>query len=46
MLARFPSNSVAGHVFTGLFYKYYPQFVEHMAQQDKDLPKYVRSEFE
>ncbi len=26
--------------------KYYPQFLELMAQQDKDLPKYVRSEFE
>ncbi len=26
--------------------KYYPQFLTHMAQQDKDLPKYVRSEFE
>jgi hypothetical protein len=26
--------------------KYYPQFLSHMAQQDKDLPKYVRSEFE
>jgi ribosomal protein S27E len=25
--------------------KYYPQFLNHMGQQDKDLPKYVRSEF-
>ena len=26
--------------------KYYPQFLNHMGQQDKGLPKYVRSEFE
>ena len=26
--------------------KYYPQFLNHMGQQDKCLPKYVRSEFE
>jgi hypothetical protein len=26
--------------------KYYPQFLSHMGQQDKYLPKYVRSEFE
>ena len=26
--------------------KYYPQFLTHMGQQDKGLPKYVRSEFE
>ena len=26
--------------------KYYPQFLTHMAQQDTDLPMYVRSEFE
>jgi hypothetical protein len=26
--------------------KYYPQFLSHMGQQDKCLPKYVRSEFE
>ena len=26
--------------------KYYPQFLAHMAQQDTDLPMYVRSEFE
>jgi ribosomal protein S27E len=26
--------------------KYYPQFLRHMGQQDKYLPKYVRSEFE
>ena len=26
--------------------KYYPQFLTHMRQQDKGLPKYVRSEFE
>jgi hypothetical protein len=25
--------------------KYYPQFLSHMGQQDKYLPKYVRSEF-
>jgi hypothetical protein len=25
---------------------YYPKFLSHMGQQDKDLPKYVRSEFE
>ena len=26
--------------------KHYPQFLEHMAQQGNELPKYVRTEFE
>ena len=26
--------------------QYYPEFIEHMAQQSKNLPKYVRAEFE
>jgi hypothetical protein len=26
--------------------KYYPQFLAHMVQHGKDLPKYVRAEFE
>jgi hypothetical protein len=26
--------------------KYYPQFLAHMAEHGKDLPKYVRTEFE
>ena len=26
--------------------KYYPQFLAHLAQHGKDLPKYVRTEFD